>query len=192
VDVLVIGSELVSTENKVDEWTKLIREVRHNYKGLITYSANWDHYRSVPFWNQLDLMATNSYYWLGEDEKVSVEEIKKNWKPKQKDLLEFAKSIGKPLLFTEVGWCSQTNAAKEPWDYTQEKPIDNDLQKRLYQAFFETWHGKSNFAGFMVWEWSPGDGGKGDDSQKSGYTPENKPAEQVIREWLAKPRWEVK
>ena len=40
----------------------------------------------------------------------------------------------------------------------------------------------------MVWEWTPGDGGKDD----KGYTPENKPAEKVLREWIAKPRWDVK
>ena len=36
--------------------------------------------------------------------------------------------------------------------------------------------------------WTPGDGGAND----SGYTPENKPAEKVLREWLAKKPWEVK
>jgi hypothetical protein len=40
----------------------------------------------------------------------------------------------------------------------------------------------------MVWEWTPGDGGPND----RGYTPEGKPAEQVLRQWLAKPRWDVK
>jgi hypothetical protein len=35
----------------------------------------------------------------------------------------------------------------------------------------------------MVWSWEPGDGGPSD----KGYTPENKPAEKVLREWLAKP-----
>lgn len=41
--------------------------------------------------------------------------------------------------------------------------------------------------GFSVWEWPPGDGGPDD----RGCTPENKPAEEVLCEWLAKPAWEV-
>jgi len=193
VDVLVVGSELVSTESKTDEWTKTIREIRQAYKGKLTYSANWDHYTSIPFWNQLDLFSTNCYYKFGDNRDVSVEQIKQKWAEIQHDILAYAKKIKKPFLFTEVGWCSLANAASEPWDYTQETvPVDNDLQKRLYQAFFETWWGKSNSAGFMIWEWAPGDGGKGSEEDKRGYTPENKPAEEVLRQWLAKPRWEVK
>ena len=38
--------------------------------------------------------------------------------------------------------------------------------------------GNPQFGGFMVWEWTPGEGGKDD----KGYTPENKPAEKVLRD----------
>ena len=50
------------------------------------------------------------------------------------------------------------------------------------------WYGNPALGGFMMWEWPPGDGGAND----RGYTPENKPAEQVLREWLAKKAWVVK
>jgi hypothetical protein len=38
----------------------------------------------------------------------------------------------------------------------------------------------------MIWEMHPG----GDPTGK-GYTPQNKPAEQIMRDWFAKPRWEI-
>jgi hypothetical protein len=38
VDVLVIGSELVTTENKLDQWTRTIKAVRKVYSGMLTYS----------------------------------------------------------------------------------------------------------------------------------------------------------
>src|SRR3989440_1756927 len=57
VDVLVVGSELVSTETKLEEWRQTIAEVRKTFKGMITYSANWDHYKEIPFWTDLDLIA---------------------------------------------------------------------------------------------------------------------------------------
>jgi hypothetical protein len=192
VDVLVVGSELVSTEHRTEEWTRTIRAAREVFKGLLTYSANWDHYVNIPFWNQLDLMATNSYYKLGKDASVSVEQIAERWGAIQKDLLGFSRKINRPLLFTEVGWCSLANAAHEPWDYTKDSvPVDEDLQRRLYEAFFQSWHGQPQLAGFMIWEWAPGDGGKGDRGMKRGYTPENKPAEAVLRQWLARPAWDV-
>ncbi len=189
VDVLVIGSELVSTEDQSDQWEKTISMVRKTFKGMLTYSANWDHYKEVKFWQWLDFASMNSYYTLGEDNRVSVAQIQNNWIKYKNKLLDFQKQIDKPIFFTEVGWCSQSNAAKEPWDYTQETiPLDLDLQKRLWEGFFKSWYGVPEFGGFMIWEWPPGDGGAGN----RGYTPEGKPAEKVIREWLAKERWEVK
>ena len=189
VDVLVVGSELVSTESNLDQWTKTIREIRNTFRGLLTYSANWDHYVSIPFWDQLDLIAMNSYYKLGEGPQVTVEQIQKRWAEIQKDQIAFVKKMNKPLLFTEVGWCNLANAAHEPWDYTRtEVPIDLDLQKRLYEGFFRSWHGHPNLGGFMIWEWTCGDGGP----KNRGYTPEGKPAEAVLRQWLAKPPWAVK
>jgi hypothetical protein len=191
VDVLSVGSELVSTEtpDKLNEWHRLIRDVREVYKGQLTYSANWDHYTHVRFWDKLDLIGMNSYYKLGDDRHVTVDEIKRRWGDIQKDLLAFTRKQNKPLLFLEVGWCSLANAAHEPWDYTQtDEPLDEDLQKRLYEGFFQTWHGNPNLGGFMVWEWTPGQPEEND----KGYTPEGKPAEQVLKQWLAKPRWDVK
>ena len=102
----------------------------------------------------------------------------------QGDLLAFQQKLGKPILFMEIGWCSLANAANEPWDYTQtDLNVELDLQKRLYEGFFQAWYRKPGLGGFMVWEWTPSEGGPDD----KGYTPENKPAQEVLREWVAKP-----
>lgn len=191
VDVFVVGSELVSTEDKLDEWTRTIRAVRKIFKGKLTYSSNWDHYTVIKFWDQLDLIGMNSYWKFGDETsnpRPTVEQIQNRWKDIQGDLLKFVDKTGKPLLFLEIGWFSQENVAYEPWDYTKDEPIDLELQRRLYEAFFKSWWGNPLLGGFSIWEWTPGDGGPDD----NGYTPENKPAEQVLREWFAKSRWQVK
>jgi hypothetical protein len=189
VDLLVVGSELVSTESRVDEWRRTINQVRREYKGQLTYSANWDHYNRVGFWDQLDLMGMNSYYKLGNNNLVPVTEIVSRWKEIQNDLLAFQRRIGKPLILLEAGWCSMKNAAHEPWDYTRtDQPVDVELQRKLYEGFFQSWWGNPSLGGFMLWEWPPGEGGLKD----KGYSPENKPAQAVAREWLAKPRWQVR
>ena len=83
-----------------------------------------------------------------------------------------------PVSVSSIG-----NAASEPWDYTvEDAPLDLDLQKRLYEGFFNVWHGNPNLGGYSIWEWPPGEGGK-DDNQ---YTPEGKPAQEELRMWLAK------
>ena len=187
VDVFVIGSELLSSERHADEWAETIRLVRQDFGGLITYSSNWDHYNSVPFWDQLDLIGMNSYWTLGQGPDASVETIQANWREIQDELRPFVERTGKPLIFLEVGWCSLDNAAKEPWDYTKRVPVNVELQKRLWQGFWQTWHGTEWLGGMSVWEWPPGDGGPAD----KGYTPEGKPAAEVIREWFAKEPWTV-
>lgn len=191
VDLLVVGSELVSSENNIEQWTRTIKEIREVYKGKLTYSSNWDHYTSVPFWDQLDMVGMNSYWKFGTREKPqpTVEEIVARWKEIQKDLLPFVEKTQRPLMFLEVGWCSMANMAYEPWDYTKvEQPIDLELQRRLYEGFFQSWYGNPLLGGYSNWEWTPGEGGPND----RGYTPEGKPAEQVMREWLAKEPWDVK
>lgn len=183
VDLLVVGSELVSSQDKVAEWRAVIREVRSIYRGRLTYSSNWDVYTRVQFWDDLDLIGMNSYWKLGDDRNVPTDEIVRRWQKIQADLLPWVREQGKPLILLEAGWCSMSNAAHEPWDYTREDPIDLDLQKRLYEGFFRAWHGNPDMGGYMMWDWPPSPGGPEDRS----YTPKNKPAEKVLREWIVKP-----
>ncbi|MGA2229901.1 MAG: hypothetical protein ABSH22_03155 [Tepidisphaeraceae bacterium] len=191
VNLLVVGSELVSAEPFVDDWRATIRKIRNTFHGQLTYSSNWDHYAMVQFWDDLDIVGMNSYWKLGPDEdpKVPVAEIDKRWQDIQKDLFAWQANTKKPILLLEAGWCSLANASYEPWDYTRvDLALDLDLQKRLYQGFFESWWGKPQCAGFMLWEWTPASPGGPDDK---GYTPRGKPAADVMKEWLAKPRWKV-
>ena len=186
VEMFAVGSELNTTYPAKGQWTRTIRQVRTEYHGMMTYSANWDRYTTFPCWDQLDVMGMNCYYTLGETNKVTKKEIEQTWAGIRKSILDYAKSIKKPVVMMEVGWCSQANQAKAPWDYTQEsEPIDLDLQKRLYEAYFETWYGRNGFGGFMLWAWAPNASGP----QDRGYTPEGKPAEGVVREWFAKGPW---
>jgi hypothetical protein len=181
VELLVVGSELVSTESQTDRWRSLIKDVRGWYKGMLTYSANWDHYDEsyIKFWDALDVIGTNSYWTLGKDHNVKVDEIVTNWKEIQKPLLELSRKVNRPNVLLEAGWCSMTNSAKDPWDYTTGDPVDVELQRKLYEGFFRSWYGVKGFGGFMIWKW----GGDGDGK---GYSPEGKPAEAVLREWLKK------
>jgi hypothetical protein len=186
VELLVVGAELASTESQLGEWTKTIASVRELFRGKLTYQANWDHYANIPFWDQLDAIGLNTYYTLGTTSDVTVEQIKENWKPIRERLVDFAAKKKKPLIFLEVGYCSLANAGKDPWDYTKtDLPADNGLQERLYRGFWETWYGEPSLAGILMFEWTPGP------PDEKAFTPEGKPAEKVLREYFAKPAWNV-
>jgi hypothetical protein len=111
VEVLSVGSELVSTERYTDRWRKVIAEVRKVYPGKLTYSANWDHYKVVEYWDQLDLIGMTSYYKLSSSPNPTLKTLMDEWAPIKRGILHWQKQIGKPLLFTEVGWCSQEGAS---------------------------------------------------------------------------------
>lgn len=56
VEVFIIGSELVSTEKYTERWREVIRKIRERFHGLLSYSANWDHYRPIEWWDDLDMI----------------------------------------------------------------------------------------------------------------------------------------
>ncbi len=69
-----------------------------------------------------------------------------------------------------------------PWDWQIGGTVDLQEQADCYQAAFESLNRQPWFGGIYWWSWSPDpyEGGPADD----GYTPHNKPAEDVLRAWL--------
>lgn len=186
-EVLMVGSELVSTEKYTAQWQRVIATARERFAGKLGYSANWDHYKPIQFWDQLDVIGMTSYYTLADRTNPTVEEIVKRWKPHHREITEWRRTIGKPLILTEVGWCSQEGAARAPWNYYQNMkatPAGHEEQRRLYEAFLRVWDGTPGLGGVIWWEWTTSAGGTDD----YGYTPKNKPAEEVLKRWLAEQR----
>lgn len=192
VDVFMVGSELVSTEKYTDQWRKVIRSVRKAFPGKLSYSANWDHYKVIQFWDDLDLVGMTSYYKLSSTPRPALSDLIESWAPLKRGLLRWQERVGKPLLFTEVGWCSQEGAAIEPWNYYRKQeatPEGLEEQRRCYRAFMETWRAEiwptgpakvPPVGGAIWWEWNSTPGGEDD----YNYIPKGKPAEQELREWF--------
>lgn len=185
VEVLMIGSEMVSAEKHTEEWLEVVRQVRQRYRGKLTYSANWDHYQPVKFWHALDLIGMTSYYKLSDTLCPPVDSLVEAWQPIKQNILDWQKDIGKPILFTEVGWCSQEGASIEPWNYyhKQEATRKGHLEQRnCYEAFMRVWSDVPQVGGVIWWEWTTYGGGK----DCYNYTPKDKPAEKLLRDWFAR------
>ncbi len=187
VAVLMVGSELIKTEVYTDRWKKIIQEVRQNFRGKLGYSSNWDHYQTskIGFWGDLDYVGMTTYYELAGGPNPKMEEIDGNWAKIKREILAFQREVRKPIIFTEVGWCSQEGAAKEGWNYyAHQKATENGHleQLNLYQSFIRTWASQSGIGGIIWWEWDTTPGGKDD----YGYTPRGKPAEAILRELFSR------
>jgi hypothetical protein len=181
VEVFIVGSELVSTEKHTAHWKRVIAAVRNVYSGRLSYSANWDHYRGIQFWPDLDLIGMTSYHKLSDTPGPSLADLQKRWREIRDPIVEWQRTIGKPLLFTEAGWCSQEGCSVEAWNYYRHEeatPAGLKEQRDCYQAFVDTWVDHPSVGGILWWEWSATDGGPRDYS----YTPKNKPAERVLRD----------
>lgn len=179
IPLLSIGSELSSMDIDTAQWRHIIDEVRKVYSGKLTYSANWDHYTEVKFFDQLDYAGVTGYFELvGEEEDPTVERLIRGWQRVQMQLLPWQKKIGKPLILTEVGYLSQKLAAAWPWKEAADNTIDLELQRRCYEAVRRAWNGKRELTGLYFWNWF-GWGG----STSKEYTPRNKPAANEVKKW---------
>jgi len=187
VSMLMVGSELIKTEAYTDRWRAVIEAVRQEYRGKLGYSANWDHYQTskIAFWPQLDYVGMTTYYELAEGPNPSIEEIDRNWARIKREILAFQQQVNKPIIFTEVGWCSQEGAAHEGWNYyANQKATEagHREQALLYESFIKTWADEPAIGGIIWWEWDDTAGGKDD----FNYTPRGKPAERLLRRLFAR------
>ncbi len=187
-EIFIVGSELVSTEkDHADRWRALIGRVREAFNGHLSYSANWDHYRPITWWDAVDIVGMTTYYDLTGGKEPTVPRLSAAWKDIREDILAWQKQIGRPILFTEVGWPNQITCAQYPWDYTRnpDKP-DPRAQANCFEAFFRTWIDEPVVAGFLVWEWKSRPNQYVGESD-TGYVPCGKPAMKVIRKYYQYP-----
>ena len=178
VELFSVGSELSSME-AFSTWSSIIAKVREVYSGELTYSANWDHYDAVPFWDDLDVVGLSGYYELSAELPPTYSSLRRAWQSIREELVTWQQGVGKPLLFTEIGYPSNSTAAHKPWDYTLPGYADLDLQRLCYKAFIDTWQGAPELGGTFLWIWEPERGGAGD----LGYSWQGKPAEREIAKW---------
>lgn len=178
-DLLAVGSELVSQEADVDRWRALIRDVRAAFPGRLTYSANWDHYEPVAFWDALDVVGVSAYWPLARAPGASVEAMQAAWAGVRGQIERFAAAQNRPYLLTEVGYPSHAFAAVRPWDQDHQGPVDQAAQADAWTATLAAWDGAPRLSGLFVWNWF-GVGGPDD----SGYTPRGKAAETLLKSWF--------
>lgn len=196
IEVLCIGTELQTTAvRREEDWRQLIAEIRQEYGGKLTYAANWYRaFEEIKFWDALDFIGIQAYFPLADKENPSLEELKAGWQEHLASIERVRAQYPKPVIFTELGYRSMEDAAIEPWRWPEERETrpaifatasELENQTNCYEAFFQAVWSQDWFAGVYFWKWfptvetEPGKVGR-------GFTPQNKPAEQVMREWYGK------
>ena len=187
VQMLCIGTELTTaTLSHPELWRELIKKIRGVYSGKLTYAANWsDEFSDIAFWDQLDYAGIDSYFPLVASDNPTEEQLKSVWQDWLKMIEPWQKRINKPVIFTEIVYKSAVGSADEPWAHSPAGSVDLELQSNCYQALLATFYDKPWFYGLYWWYWgaNPEMGGK----FHRGFTPQNKPAQEVVKEWYQKP-----
>jgi len=182
-ELVCIGTELrQSIKKRPFFWENIIKEIRKVYHGKLTYAANWDNYRNVSFWNELDYIGIDAYFPLSSGKNPSKQENIVKWKPIIKELKTFSKEIEKPILFTEYGYRSIDYTTLKPWEARRydEKEINELSQANAYLALYQSFWNQEWFAGGFLWKWYPSSMLQRR-PKPTGFTPQGKEAELVIR-----------
>ena len=187
--LLCIGTELVQTTAPDHEaaWRALIRQVRQVYHGPLTYAANYDEYQKIRFWDALDYIGVQAYFPLIAAPNPSLETLVAGWQPHLRALARLQKQVGKPVIFTEVGYKTTADAAAEPWKWPDRtaalQPADEATQARCYEAMFRACWGLPWLKGMFIWKWYPGLEADGPARRHADFTPQHKLAEAVLARW---------
>ena len=181
-DIFCIGTELVRfVKNRPDFWRQLIKKIRIIYKGKLTYAANWDEYKRVSFWPQLDYIGIDAYFPLSDKKSATTQDFENGWQVHKKEIISVREQVNKPVLFTEYGYRSVDYNGKEPWDSNRViESVNLEAQRNATEAIYNQFWSEEWFAGGFVWKWFHKHNEVGGE-KNNRFTPQNKPAEKLLK-----------
>ncbi|TVZ56824.1 hypothetical protein OD91_2124 [Lutibacter sp. Hel_I_33_5] len=181
--IFCIGTELEKFAlNRPRYWRHLIKEIRKLYKGKLTYAANWDEFKRIPFWDDLDFIGIDAYFPLTDKKSPTIEEFESGWNSHKKTISAVQKKYNKPVIFTEYGYRSVNFTGAKPWESNRVKDnVNLEAQINGYQALFNQFWKEKWFAGGFIWKWFH-DYKKGGGLKNNRFTPQNKPVEKTIKQ----------
>ncbi|EGG23466.1 hypothetical protein DFA_05599 [Cavenderia fasciculata] len=197
VPILVsLGSGLEATSWRDAEWRNLTKKARDKYpRWSLTYSANsCGEESNITWWDAVDFIGVNAHYNIPRyghdsyrDYKFVDNQIKfwnnivyvgRSFEPgcyMTKSLFDLKNKYNKPILFTEIGFCSGLQQGRKCLNQS----IDLQFQDASFKAFFRVFLLQDWFYGAFIWHWVPDPNIGGPEDWN--YTPRRKPAENVVK-----------
>ena len=183
-ELFSIGTELEATtfEAWTHRWNQLIENIKKEYDGVLTYSANWTEYKEVPFWDKMDYIGIDAYFPLTNSEVPTLQELIDAWEGRADEIEAWLKEKGlteKGVVLTEIGYPSAKGANSQPWLSGVTAVENQQIQADCLEATFTVLTKRPWFKGYYIWQyfpqerWSP-----------VGHTVKDKKAEEVIKKWL--------
>jgi len=183
VEILCVGVELSkATVGHEERWREIFSNLRLIYGGALTYAANWgSEFETVSFWDDLDYMGINCYYPLSDEPGASDQALEQGVARILTTIERVARAYDRRVIITEIGFCSTPSPWVKPFERERGVTVDLEAQARCYEIFLSGLGGRPEYAGIYWWKWPSflEYGG----SQHSGFTPNGKTAEEIVRKW---------
>jgi hypothetical protein len=155
-DGFAVGTELDLTLGFEEEWRRIIREVRRQTSAPLTYSANWDGFEAVPFWDALDAIGIQAYFPLTDEADTGEESIRRGWERWMGRLRAAAAEHNRAIVFTELGYSRSYLAPARPWDYRTDGAGASQIQETCMRLALEAIESEPSVVGAFLWKWFPG------------------------------------
>lgn len=184
VPLLAIGTELAKlTRGHRSRWDTIIDDVRRVYRGKLVYAANWgDEVLNVDFWDRLDYIGVDFYYPLSFEDDPSDEELAAGFESALDEIEKLHHRYRKPVLLTEIGYASTKSPWTKPHASDKAHEVSAEDQARAYAIAFAALEDETDWVhGMYWWKW-PTNMERGGVEHR-GFTPNGKPAEEVLRRW---------
>jgi hypothetical protein len=189
VDLFCIGTEFRKLiEKRPQFWSNLIKKIKTEYHGKLTYSSNWDDWEQVPFWDEMDFIGLGGYFPLVEGNTPPVDSLVFAWQPMVKRLKSISDKHQKPILFTEYGYLSVDGCGWRNWELEGTilmKTINEQAQANCFEAFHQVFQKETWWAGSFLWKWFPNMRGH-EGYPERDYTPQGKLGEKTLQKWFKK------
>jgi hypothetical protein len=152
-DMFCVGREMDATVVRREaDWRALVARIRAAFHGPLTYSANFDTWQGIGFWDALDFIGVSAYFPLSDSPSPSLAELEGGWDRALAPLEQASRRFGRPVLLTEAGFPSTPGAARAPW---REERVRADvwLQAACYEATLRALARRPWIEGAFFWLW---------------------------------------
>ncbi|MCD8013836.1 MAG: 1,4-beta-xylanase [Lachnospiraceae bacterium] len=173
-EMFLPGCEMVQSERREQEWRQLIRDIRQEFGGLVSYNTDKYQEHNVRWWDAVDVISSSGYYPVNDWER-------------QLDRIEaVVQKFNKPFFFAECGCMSTTGSNLVPNDWSLSGDVDLEGQADWYRTMFLAGGSRSWVGGYALWDWNWRQYPIAEAARDKKYDIYGKPAEQVVAEFYSR------
>lgn len=153
-EILSIGCEMGNMQVHETEVRAMIAEIRAEYDGLLTYSANHDSFWHIEWWDAVDIIGVSMYSAMTTEFDPTLQELKNVWNGYYYKLENLAAEWNKSICFTEIGAQALDGSNMVPNDNKISVEQDVEELRDIYLSLFESriWTAPW-FKGTYWWIW---------------------------------------